>query len=480
MQTIQDIKQAITDGKLETTSLMLHALIDQNELERAGTEKKMHLRYLQEKGGVPVLNKTFARHEKVEVRLPNDFFGDIIDVKTGYLGNEISIEVSEKLAGEKAVAQNTFLQDWAKKNRTADKNSELVKGAAMCGRWFRLLYASKPGDARIMNMPAWECVVYRDAGTDEIVYGMRYYRMTEVTTGVSKGAGASREQEKSHYRVEWYDDTSLTKYEENSDGEFVEMEPPMRHLFKGVPLLEFRNNEEGMSEASSALDLIDAYDDILSDATSEVEQLRMAYMFLKGTGLAINAAFMENVRQTGVFPLTDAGEIGFASKDLNSAGGFITSLLAEIRKNIYAFAKSIDLSEDRGGDMRVIGWQIALLRMEMSSQVTERKFKDSYLRQYELLTQYWGKVQNTAQIDPYSLHFTFTRKFPKDVAQEVLTLVDAIAVLPLETAYGLMSFIDDPKELADKWREEQLATIPNVDAFPPPDETPNEPPQDEE
>ena len=136
--------------------------------------------------------------------------------------------------------------------------------------------------------------------------------------------------------------------------------------------------------------------------------------------------------------------------------------------NIYAFAKSIDLSHDRGGDMRVIGWQIALLRMEMSSQVTERKFRTAYMMQFDLLTRYWAKF-GKARIDPYALRWTFTRKFPKDIAQEITTLLEAQQGLPLETAYGLMSFIDDPKEIADKFREEQLGPIPDVDVVPGPD-----------
>lgn len=477
MQTTADILRVLNEDRMDITSAMLHDLIDQNELERAGRERAMHDRYTQD--SVPVQSKVFADYEKVAERIPNDFFGDIVDVKTGYLGNEISITINEKLVENDAERQRQaeFLHKYALMNRSADRNSELVKGAAMSGRWFRLLYSTPDRGARVMNVPAWECNVYRDAGIDEPTFGMRYYKVEEKTY-VPTGAGATRPNAKKRWRVEWYDRQFVTYYRENWAGRF-ELDDsrglgatPGRqpHLFDGVPLLEFRNNEEGMAEAEKALELIDAYDNIMSDATSEVEQLRMAYMFLKGSGMLVDSDFIKRLRQTGIFPLPVDGDLGFASKDLGGAGTFVKQILDEIRRNIYAFAKSIDLSEDRGGDMRVIGWQIALLRMEMSSQVTERKFRSSYLQQYELLTKYWRKFGQSA-IDPYTLRFEFTRKFPRDLAQEVTTLLEAQQALPLEAAYGLMSFIEDPKEMAEKFREEQLGPIPNVEAVPAPEGT---------
>ena len=87
----------------------------------------------------------------------------------------------------------------------------------------------------------------------------------------------------------------------------------------------------------------------------------------------------------------------------------------------------------------------------MSAQVTERKFKKGYTRQYELLSAFW-KQKPGISIDPFDLRFVFTRKFPKDVDQEIDTLVKGMGVLPLETLYGLMSFIENPQEEAEKFR----------------------------
>ena len=170
--------------------------------------------------------------------------------------------------------------------------------------------------------------------------------------------------------------------------------------------------------------------------------------------MKLDSDFERQLQQTGIWPLPQDGEIGFAGKNLGGAAGFVTSMLDEIRNNIYSFSKSIDLSHDRGGGMRVIGWQIAMLRLEMSAQVTERKFKRSYLRQYQLLSQYWSTFESIT-IDPLKLKFIFTRRFPKDIDQEIDTLIKAIEVLPLESAYGMMSFIENPSELSERFKEER-------------------------
>ena len=72
--------------------------------------------------------------------------------------------------------------------------------------------------------------------------------------------------------------------------------------------------------------------------------------------------------------------------------------------------------------MRVIGWQVALLRLEMSASVTERKFKKGYNRQFQLLTDFWSEMGKIT-IDPKDLRYTFTRKFPKDIDMEIDTLI---------------------------------------------------------
>ena len=476
MQTTEDILRAMDADNQSVVSDMLWDLIRTHNTGDGQIQKSMYGRYKQSEADVPVFHKFYAKWEgKVTERLPNDFFGDIVDVATGYMGNAITLELDKKMVGEDEMeAQDEFLRQWSRAESTTDENSELVKMAKAAGKSFRLLY-QEDAQAQIMNLDPWETLVFYDASLKKPQAAMRFWeveepRPTNNGIGLQSPGRRSDLDEKSapnmKYRVEWYDETTITFYRENDAGDFIidtsQPAPPAEtagtgtqpHFFNGIPVIEFLNNEEGLAEPQKTTRLIDAYDDIISDSTSEVEQLRMAYMYVKGMGLKLDPELEENLEQTGIWPLPPDGEIGFAGKDLSGAAEFIQYVLAELRENIYAFGKSIDLSKDRGGDIRVIGWQIAILRMEMSSQVTERKFRRSYLRQYQLLTDFWG-ANGGMDIDPLSLVFVFTRKFPRDVGQEMETLLNAIQVLPLEAAYAQASFIEDPVALAEQFREER-------------------------
>jgi len=469
---------------------MLHDLIDAHKLEEGGKQKDFYERYKQTEVGVPVFTKPFQNYEKVTEKIPNDFFGDIVDLKTGYMGNEIVIGIDSRQVGDAEREEQTlFLETWAKRESTTDKNSELVKMAANTGKSYRLLFVSDDravGEERprvgVQNLDPWETVVYRDGTIQTPTFAMHYFTVTEKQFSMNPNSERTQAiPPKEKLRVEWYDGENITYYRENDDSRFVLDESVVeggvqKHLFSGVPIIEFKNNEEGLAEAKKVTDLIDAYDNIISDSTSEVEQLRMAYMWARGAGMKLDNDFEQQLQQTGIWPLPADGEIGFAGKNLGGAAGFVTSMLDEIRNNIYSFSKSIDLSHDRGGGMRVIGWQIAMLRLEMSAQVTERKFKRSYLQQYQLLSQYWQTFENVT-IDPLRLKFIFTRRFPKDVDQEIDTLIKAIEVMPLEDAYAMMSFIENPAELAEKFRDEKPEMAGIMTAL---DETPDDETSDDE
>lgn len=460
-QNTADMLRVIRDDNENIVSAMLHDLITMHQMGDGRKARQAQLRYEQAREGVPVFSKQFADYEKAHEKIPNDFFSDIIDLKTGYMGGEIVIEVDQRKAPTESerADDDTFLQDFVQRESLTDANSELVKTAAIAGRGYRMLYVSAAdGRAHVMNSDPWETMVFADAGIEEPAIAIRYYPIDLVTYDAGGGATSRKKR----WLLEWYDREFITYYRENESGIFeIDTSQPeagpfrgtgrQPHLFEGVPVIEFMNNKEGKGEAEKVLELIDGYDNIMSDAVNEVEQLRMAYMWAKGAGMHLDAEFEKRLEQTGVWPLPETGSIGFAEKGF-AAGEFVISLMDEIRRNIYSFAKSIDLSQDRGGNMRVIGWQIALLRLEMSAQVTERKFKRSYVSQYNLLSRFWGRYQGI-QIDSYALKFKFTRKFPKDIDQEIDTLVKAMDVLPPEDAYALMSWIDNPKEMAEKWEK---------------------------
>jgi SPP1 family phage portal protein len=456
MQTTQDILKAMFSDGEGVTSKMLATLIREHRAKEGHRYQKLWNRYTLK--DVPIHHHEVSNYVKVNEKLAHDFYADIVDTKTGYMGNEVTTSLnrdeykSNNILNESAYnTDRKHLSTFQIETSSEDMNSEMVGLAGATGVGYRLLYVPKGmNDVKAMNIPRWEVIYVYDDSLDEAVGAIRYYIIS--STEYTANSTALKEITV----VEWYDKTDVTYYIDNGDLNFsLDMskgeEGSQPHMFSGVPIIPFPNNGLLTAEPEKVLSLIDAYDLIMSATTSEIEQFRLAYMYAKGSGLFIDNEYIKSLEQTGIFPLGEGGEIGFVNKQMAIEG--VKTIIDEIRKNIYQFSKSIDMSKDFGGDMRVIGWQVSLLNLENSCKITERKFKKALREQYRMLTEYWKKFQGV-DIDPMAVTYTFTRNFPKDIHAEAETLNLLLTAVSKETAYSQMSFIDDPEAEIAKMEEE--------------------------
>lgn len=448
IQTTEQLTATIQQDNAAIISHMLRDLIQTHKLKEGKRRLDLWKRYTQEQ--VPIQQYEYADYEKASERIPNDFYGDIVDTKAGYMGNEIVVALDKEYYkdgddfDEAAYDRDSqWLQEWQRKNNTLDLNSEAVKVAGATGASFRLLYVDESGQTRIKNVPGYEVVWIVDGSLYDPVLALRYYTIEEMQHGY--GSRSLQKIERTY--VEWYDDTVVRYYIDDGRLNFSPYETESQpaeivHGFDGIPLLPMPNNEEMRAQPEKALDLIDAYDIIMSSTTNEFIQLRMAYMALKGAGAQIDSDFMKQLEQTGVFGLPADGSAEFMSKEIQADA--LRFMLDELRRNIYQFSDAVDMSRDFGGDMRVIGLKLAMAPMENSAKITERKFTRAMREQYRMLTDFWRRTAQ-ANIDPMALTFTFTRNFPQDVEREAMTLAALAGHVSDQTRLGLMSFIDDPE-----------------------------------
>jgi SPP1 family phage portal protein len=478
-QTTDDIVKAIQSDVEGITSKMLADLIETHQMKTGKRQKSLWDRYTLE--DVPIYHRKQAKWIKIDRKIADDFYANIVDTKTGYMGNEVVVSLNrEEYTTEKDVdgqKEKDFkedeynkdmehLRDFQTQTNSLSGNSKMVGTAGAVGVGYRLLYVPKgKNETRTMNLDPWEVIYIFDESLDEAVLAIRYYSVEEKLFNDMKNQWELTDIT----IVEVYDDTYITYYiddgqhnfrldnnkgneEETEEGTIRTGQQP--HLFDGVPIIPFDNNDLQTGEPEKVQSLIDGYDAIMSSTVSEIEQFRLAYMFAKGAGMLVDDKFVKQLEQTGIFPLSEDGEIGFINKELAVEG--VKVITEEIRRNIYQFAKSIDMSKDIAGDMRVLGWQIALFPMENSAIVTERLFTKALREEYRMLTTYWKKY-NSVEIDPKALEYTFTRNFPQDLAGEAEILDTLLGNVSTHTAYSQMSFIDDPDQEIRKQEAERNA-----------------------
>lgn len=445
MTVLEEIRQAVEIDDASITSAMLRDLIDTHRSGEGKEAKSLSDRY--EQRGLPIQTRRSPNPNKVDERVPNDFFAYIVDTKTGYMGNEVTVALNREAYGDESsfTAHESVLSAHLRRTFAVDENSEMVKEAAKVGRGYRMLYIpAGRTEVRQRLVPEHEGFIVVDESLDEPVYFVRYWQVADHE--YDKGMRTMSKSKRTV--VEWYDSRMITYYISDKQGQKYALDVSkgvggvQEHGFDGVPVIEFPNNAEHQAEAGKVIALIDAYDTVMSATVSEIEQLRLAYLAYKG-GEKVDNELLELLKQTGIMPLSPDGDAYFLKKELAIEG--VERMLDKIRDNIILFSGSVSVDmANFGGDLRVIGWQVALLNLENSSKVTERKFRKALMRQYELITDKW-RTWGMADIDPENLTFTFTRNFPKDLAGEATTLLDLLGAVSRKTAYGLMSFIDDPE-----------------------------------
>jgi len=402
----------------------------------------LYERYRATLEGVPILTRQFEDITKINNKLNNDFFSDIVDTKVGYFaGKPISYIIDAEQDRYEQLTE--AMDDFIKRNNVPDVDSETAKKAAITGTAARLLYVDREGNERVVLVPPWEAILLYESGMDEPLYGMRYYKVRRQNT---------QGEWQNVNRVEWYDDDRITYYVQNRpDGDFrlddYEDPNPVPHNFDYVPLVQFANNEEQQGDCEKVLPLIDGYDNILSDANSEIEQFRLAYMAFYG--IEVDEETLLRAKKTGAFNFPDKeGKMEFVTKMLDD--NVVEHHLDRLEENIMRFSKSVNFGDEQfAGNQSGVSLRFKMLALESKCITAERKFTAALRQQFKILASAW--VKRGLPLDYMDIDFQFTRNFPLNLGDEAETTTKLRGQVSEQTRLSMLSFIEDPA-----WELEQM------------------------
>lgn len=431
----------------------MNAIISDLIEEHTVRAVKMKRLYEEYKGDVPIKHREYDYNEgeKVDERIPSDYRGYIVDTLTGYLfGNPIAYGLDKEQYGEATGAYDNVsaaLKMFARRNSLADLDSETGKKASICGYGARLMYFDTDAKVRIMNINPWEAIFIENPSTGDPEYAMLYYPM-EYDDGSSR------------MHVEWYDRTNWQEFELDG-GIFKPLDQPKKHMFDGVPLIEFPNNEERLGDFEKVRESIDAYDILLSDVQSELEEQRLAYMVFSGS--QIDRETLVKARQTGAFNLPESTDkVYYLVKAMSD--NVIENQKKTLRENIHKFSKTVDMTDEsfsgasQSGESRK--WK--LLAMENLSITKERKFSKALRTQFSIIEKVW-KATNIPIIED-TVTWQFKRNLPVEMTHEAEILSKLNGHISNKTRLGLASFIDDAEtELNQMIAEQEQFYVPPLE-----------------
>lgn len=343
--------------------------------------------------GVPIYARTINSASKVNHKNHTPFDQKITVNKSSYIvGNQINVQenLRELL---NATDFDTIMY-------------ELVQASTRGGNAF-ILMTIEDKVVELKKINEWECVSVYHPITGELVFSVRYY--PEIHTDRGNIALAS---EKMIYEL--YESDTVTRYESQGGQSFTVIgDKAAIHGFSGIPLIEFPNNTERMGDVELTLSLQDAFDIADSDLSSEISQLRLAYLALIDQGLEVDDDLIDKIVQTGIIPLTEHGDAKFIDKNLNAAA--VENLKKDLERRIYAFSNSYN-PDELGTDGQMTAYQIRqkLFSLDNSSNETIAQYKKS-------LRYLFGVLLNTA----YTEEINFMKNIPRNTLEDVKMSVEA-------------------------------------------------------
>lgn len=377
--------------------------------------------------GVPIYQRELPTGQEVKVnnKLNNDFFSEIVDTKVGYgFGNPVKIVLDTSASQHAAITAQ--IQDFQVRNNLDDMNGQTCKMAAICGYDAWLLYNDTEANRRIMRVNPWEVIILSRGEITMPQYAVRYYQRYDKI-----------------WHIEFYDGINKTVFRGTSWSDLTVFEEASPHFYNGVPLVGVPNNTEMLGDSDKQLNLIDAYNRAASDLTSEVEQFRLAYMIAK------NCDFDESVvamlRKTGILNIDDnpdnPAEISYLEKNVNTAA--VQTVLDILEDNIIRFSGHVNMTDEAfAGDLSGVAIRYKLIKLENKTKYFELKHKAALWHVFKLLADAWGQTGAEAFNYTY-LTFKYTRNIPVNLLDEANTAAALGGLISRRTQMGMLSVVDD-------------------------------------
>lgn len=428
------------------TPELLSKIIDRHR-PNAKYNEALFNRYTTTDGSLPIFKRKprFEEDKPINNKINNDFFGEIVDFKTGYFAGEpitygysTTEEAKETTGSSEAIeAATKVLTDFTTRNNMFGCDMEVTKYASIYGYCGRLFYIDLDGNERVMPVHGYETIILSKTDISEPQYAIRYYPVYDINNVES-------------WVVEFYDNTNIYTYKGYLSK--LSLEDTKPHMFDYCPLQGIANNKEMIGDAEKVLSLIDDYDKVLSDNSNEIEAFVHAYLIFEG--LRIDDDTIKKGQKAGsfVFPAagTQQGKAYWLTKNINDA--FTEHHLQRLEDNIYRFSKTPNMGDESFGAASGVSLKFKLHGLEVKCGTFQAKMMDAAQYMWKVLASAWNK--KTIAFDPLQVTMDFKRAFPQDDLQIAQTMQAEIAA-KVPVKYAHRHITDDPDWLENMRKEEQ-------------------------
>lgn len=378
---------------------------------------------------------------------------DISDTASGYfLGSPISYDYRKGgKAGQKRLQK---LIDAFEKAETEDADQDHALQLSIYGCSYEYNYIAE-GESYLKTKvlsPENTFIVYDDTIEQKELFGVYYY--------VKRDDANNREK----YVAMVATDTHLYNYilypiseiENEEDIDIFDEPKGKEHLLGSIPILEYKNNKFCIGDFEQQIELIDAYNALMSDRVNDKEQFIDAILVIYGALLGDNKEESQKahkeLKKEKVLELAEDAKAEYLTRTFDENG--VETLRNAIKEDIYTLSHVPNLTDEKfAGNSSGVAMEYKLLGLEMLTKIKERYYRKGLKKRINLFC-YFLNLKSSG-LDPNMIKSTFSRALPQnliELANLIATLSDKVS---LKTLIKLLPFVENPDEEVEAVKAEK-------------------------
>lgn len=384
-----------------------------------------------------ILNREFDDKSKPNNRIVTNIPKYITQVRTGYFSSApMSIDsINESyLADVRAVLDN---------NDFKHIFSQLDTYCSIYGHAFLVMYLDDNGEIRIRPQKPTEWImVYDNSLEQKPKFAIRYYCWWDDI------------ENQQMYDIELWTDREIITYEGSP---ITLVETGRRdHYFGKLPVIEFMENESRQGAYESVINLIDAYELILSDTANVVNYFSDCYLVLEGMDQT-EPEDIEKMKNNRVILIPEGTSASFLQKNINET--YNENLIKRLQEQIFVVACTPLLSDSSfSSNSSGVAIQFKLYSMEKSIQNKENIFNAGFNKMFSLIKTILN-IRGASYTEEDQILLTFTRSLPLDLTSLADSISKLRGVVSNKTLMSQLDFVTDVKleqEQMDKERQDEM------------------------
>lgn len=411
---------------------LLAKLIDKHaqELEEYNKMEKYY------KGEHEILNRQRASEAAANNKVVCNHAKYITDMTTAYLAGKPVTYTAKNDIDISPVLNEYEEQD------ISNLDVGIVKSMSIYGRAYELIYITDDTKPRSVKLDVRNTfVVYDSTAEKNPMFGVYYYKKYDVDDNC-KGVVC---------RV--YTEDTVMEYESSQEiWNAMELMKAESHYFGGMPIIEYKNNEECQGDFEQIISLIDAYNVLQSDRVNDKEQFVDAFLFLRN--IEIDSEQAKKLKEERILIGYDQAAAEYLSKIMSEND--IEVLRDCLKSDIHRFSMVPDLSDEVfGNNVSGVAIKYKLLGFEQSVLNKEREVAKGLKKRFILYNNFLSLKGSMQAVPIVDVDIVFTRNLPANELETAQMIGYLKGIVSDATLVSQLGFVTDAEGETEKVREEK-------------------------